>query len=210
MFSRIASRFAALSLAAKVLLSIVALIVLGLIVALSPLVAILAFLALLVALFALFIRFLRRRPLRRWGFVALASLLLVVLFSGLTNALYGGGQPEQASAPGISEEANQDVPTEEVEQEEAGVEAVDPPEEEPASEEAVEEEAAKERESESSEAADEGSSATSSVLPQPVSTMVVITAATAQARTRRPERPGGLIRGAFRRWLGRYGDRRQA
>ena len=91
-------RIAALPLVAKVLLAIVALVSLGLIVALSPLVVIVALLALLVALFALFIRILRRRPLRRWGLVALASLLLVIVFSGISSALYGGGVAEQASS----------------------------------------------------------------------------------------------------------------
>ncbi len=161
MFGNVFRRIAALPIAAKVLLAIATLIALGLSVALSPLVALVAFLVLIVALFALVIRFLRRRPLRRWGLVALASLLLMVLFSGISGALYGGGQPERASAPGTSEEVNQDTPTEEAEQE-AVVEEVDPPEEEPAAEEeAVEEETTKEAKSASSEADDEAAAASS-------------------------------------------------
>ena len=159
MFGNVFRRIAALPLAAKVLLAIAILIALGISVALSPLVVVVAFLVLIVAIFALVIRFLRRRPLRRWGLVALASLLLVIAFSGLTNALYGGGQPEQASAPGTSEEANQDTPAEEAEQE-AGVEDVEPPEEEPAAEEeAVEEAGTEEAESASSEDANESAAA---------------------------------------------------
>lgn len=139
-FGNVFRRIAALPLVAKVLLAVASLIALGILIALSPLMVIVAFLVLLVATFALFIRLLRRRPLRTWGFIALASLLLVIVFSGLTNALYGGGAPEQASSPQSTEEeakpdtataateAEEETPIEEAEQT-AGLEEIDPPEE---------------------------------------------------------------------------------
>lgn len=71
----------------------------------SPLVVIVAFLALVVALFALLIRFLRRRPLKRWGIIAAASLVSVLAFSGISEAIYGGGGQEQAGSSGQGEEA---------------------------------------------------------------------------------------------------------
>jgi energy-coupling factor transporter transmembrane protein EcfT len=96
-FGRTTSGIAALPLWTKALFVLIAL---GLSVLLSPLVAVLAFLILAVAIFALTIRLIRRRPLRNWGIIALASLLLIILFGGITSALYGGGgQVEQASPP---------------------------------------------------------------------------------------------------------------
>jgi hypothetical protein len=93
------TRIAALPLWVKVLLAMTALIGLGLSVVLSPFMAIMASLVLLVAVFAILIRKIRRRPLRRWGSIALASLLLLVVFSGISYALYGTGQPKQVSSP---------------------------------------------------------------------------------------------------------------
>lgn len=99
------ARFGALPTAAKVLLAIVALLVLALCVVASPLLLVVAFLALVVAIFALVIRILRRRPLRTWGIVAAASLALVLAFSGISEALYGGGGQEQAGSSGQGEQA---------------------------------------------------------------------------------------------------------
>lgn len=83
----------------KVLLVVAALCALGLLVLLSPLVVILAVLVLIVAVFALVIRLLRRRPLgRRWGVIAATSLMFVVVFSGVSNALYGGGGGQEQAA----------------------------------------------------------------------------------------------------------------
>jgi len=92
-------RIIALPLIAKVLVIIATLVLLGLSVLLSPFVVVLALLLLLVAIFAVLIRIIRRRPLRTWGLIALASLLLVIVFSGISSALYGGGEPRQASSP---------------------------------------------------------------------------------------------------------------
>jgi micrococcal nuclease len=95
----ILARIAALPTAAKVLLAMAALIVLGLCVVLSPLLAVLAALVLVVAVIALLIQLLRRGSLRRWGIVAAASLVLVLVFSGISNALYFRGEQEQATSP---------------------------------------------------------------------------------------------------------------
>lgn len=66
---------------------------------LSPFVVVLATLVLIIALLALLIRGIRRRPLgRRWGVIAATSLLLVVVFSGVSGALYGGGGQEQSAS----------------------------------------------------------------------------------------------------------------
>ncbi len=78
---------------------------LGLLVWMSPLVVVVAGLLLFVALLALVIRLLLRRPLRRWGITAAASLALVIVFSGISEALYGDTQPEQAASPRRTEEA---------------------------------------------------------------------------------------------------------
>ena len=80
-------------------LALVALFMFGLLALLSPFVMILAGFALIVAVFALVVRYLRRRPLRRWGLVALTSLVLLLVFMGISNALYFSGQPEQADSP---------------------------------------------------------------------------------------------------------------
>lgn len=72
----------------KVSLIIAALFVFGLLVLLSPLVVVMAVLVLIVALFALLIRAVRRRPLgRSWSMIAATSLLFIVVFSGVSNAL---------------------------------------------------------------------------------------------------------------------------
>jgi micrococcal nuclease len=80
-------------------LYLAALIVFGLFALLSPFVMILAGLVLMAAIFALVVRFLRRMPLRRWTLVALTSLVLLLVFMGISNALYFSAQPEQADSP---------------------------------------------------------------------------------------------------------------
>jgi len=90
------NRITALPLWAKVGLALVAL---GLSVFLSRLTVIVAIFVLIVALAALIFHAIQRRPLKRWGIVALTSLILIIVFSGISGATYGGGTPEQASSP---------------------------------------------------------------------------------------------------------------
>jgi micrococcal nuclease len=101
------ARFGALTLGVKVALIVAALFVVVLAVLLSPLVVVLAFLVLAVALLALLIRAIRRRPLRTWGLVAGSSLALLVVFSGISGALYGGGgdQEQRSDSSGAKERA---------------------------------------------------------------------------------------------------------
>ena len=102
----ILDRLATLPIAVKVLLVVAAPIVLAIAVLLSPLLVILAALVLAVAVIALVVQLLRSGSLRRWGIVAAASLLLIVVCSGISNALYGGsGQSEQATSPELTQEA---------------------------------------------------------------------------------------------------------
>ena len=105
-------RLATLPIAVKVLLVVAAPIVLGLCVLLSPLLVVLAALLLTVAVFALVIQLLRNGSPRRWGIVAAASLVLILVFSGISNALYGGGQSEQATSPERTQEAKPPKTTE--------------------------------------------------------------------------------------------------
>jgi micrococcal nuclease len=108
---------------AKILLISAVLVLIGVSVLLSPLVAILALLVLIIAVFALVIRLLRRRPLRRWSIIAAVALVVLLVFTGISNALYFRGQPEQTNSP----EPKTDTNRESVEQAEkrAGVEQVD-------------------------------------------------------------------------------------
>jgi micrococcal nuclease len=103
--SNIFRRIAAWPTAAKVLLAVVALVMLGLAVLLSPLLAVLAGLVLIVAVLAIVIQLLRRGSLRRWGIVAASSLALVLVFSGISNAIYGGGGQERSRSPEPAREA---------------------------------------------------------------------------------------------------------
>jgi hypothetical protein len=88
-----------------VALVVAALFMVVLAVLLSPLVVVMAFLVLAVALLALLIRAIRRRPLRTWGLVAGSSLALLVVFSGISGALYGDGGRERTGSPGQGEQA---------------------------------------------------------------------------------------------------------
>ena len=105
MLGRIFDRIAALPVAAKVALGVAVLIALGLAVVLSPVLVVVAALVLVVAVIACVIQLLRHASPNRWGIVAGASLVLVLLFSGISNALYGGGGQEQTSSPEPREEA---------------------------------------------------------------------------------------------------------
>jgi micrococcal nuclease len=79
-------------------LYLAALVVFGLLVLFSPFVMLFAGLVLMAAIFALVIRFLKGRPLERWGLLALTSLVLFLVFTGISNALYFSAQPEQATS----------------------------------------------------------------------------------------------------------------
>ena len=129
MFDNIFSRIAALPLAAKALLVVAALITLALSIPLSPVVALVAFLVLLVAIFAMILRGLQRRPMRNWSLIALTSFLLVVVFTGIASALYGGSTPQQASSPEAIEEVEQETPVEEAEEASLEVQQETPAEE---------------------------------------------------------------------------------
>ena len=173
MLENILRRITALPRWAKILLSLV-LLVLALILALfvillAPFVALTSFLVLLLAASILIYRVVRRRPLRRIGPVALASLVVLITFSGVSHALYPEHFSIQAykqaykdahqarleeqsraeaeakaaeEAKAAAEEADQDSPVEESGKE-AGLEEVVPPEEE-SSESAATSEPAKE------------------------------------------------------------------
>jgi hypothetical protein len=78
---------------------ILVLLVIGLLVVASPLSVFLATLALLISLFAWIYRLVRRRPSRGWGLAALASLILLIIFSTISQALYGGGTPPSDVTP---------------------------------------------------------------------------------------------------------------
>jgi endonuclease YncB( thermonuclease family) len=80
-------------------LMLAALVVFGLLVLLSPFVMMLAGLVLIAAIFALVVRFRRRRPLRRWGPIAVMSLVVLLVFTGISHALYFNEQARQANSP---------------------------------------------------------------------------------------------------------------
>ena len=92
-------RFAALSVPIK---AVIALLLLGVAVLLSPFVAAMAVLVLLVSVLAILIRASRRRPLKRWGIAAGLSLLSLFVFSGISGAIYGSA-PQETSAPSVAE-----------------------------------------------------------------------------------------------------------
>ena len=106
MLRRFVLWFGTLPTIAKILLALVALFVFGLSVALSPLVTVVAFIVFFIALLALVFRATRGRSVKTWGIVAATSLVFVLVFSGISAALYGGGQPERSSAPGPTRNAS--------------------------------------------------------------------------------------------------------
>jgi micrococcal nuclease len=110
MISSVVRVFGSLPMALKVLVvlaaAVVVPVVLALLVFLSPLFAVIALVALLVSAVALVVRLRSSRPLGRWGLVAAASLVLVLVFGGISNALYFGGGQEQASSPDRTSASN--------------------------------------------------------------------------------------------------------
>jgi micrococcal nuclease len=98
MLRNVRQRIATLPAWAKTLLVLAALGVIGLSVLLSPLVMVLAFVVLLVACCALVVCLLNRMPLKRWAIIAATSLVVLLVFNGISNALYFGGQSEQANS----------------------------------------------------------------------------------------------------------------
>jgi micrococcal nuclease len=105
-------KLAALPIAARVLLAVAALITLVLSVFLSPLLVIVAFGALVIALIMFIVRLRQSRSPKRWGIAMVMSLVLVLVFSGISSALYGGGQPEQATSPEPTQEQREPAPPE--------------------------------------------------------------------------------------------------
>ncbi len=75
--------------------------------------AVIALLVFAVSVIAFLIQTSRHRPSRRWAAAAGASLVLVLVFGGIANALQGGGGPilseEQASAPDAVGQADYDA-----------------------------------------------------------------------------------------------------
>lgn len=79
---------------------------------LSPLVLIAAAILLAVSITALIIRFSRRDSVgdsvRGWGAVAVASLVMVLVFGGISNVIYGGPSETVVYEPGSSEPSGQE------------------------------------------------------------------------------------------------------
>jgi micrococcal nuclease len=128
MLSTLIDRFRQMPTLVRVLFVVAALGAIGISVLLSPLMVALASLVLIVAGFVLIVQALRRRPLRSPAIVAAASLVILVLFTGISNALYSGGQPEQSSSPGPQNQtATPDAKPKPLEQAEKqkGVEQID-------------------------------------------------------------------------------------
>ena len=103
MMRNILGRFTALPRWAKIPLALVvlflALAALVLIAFFSPFLALIASLVLLLAIIILIFRAVRRQPLRRAGFLALASLAALITFGGASYALYPELFTEQAFSP---------------------------------------------------------------------------------------------------------------
>jgi micrococcal nuclease len=73
--------------------------------ALSPVLLLLAVLALFVCLAVSVVRVLMRKPSRSWGLAAVSAFVLIFVFSGVSNAVYGPASQDQAAAPEKTEEA---------------------------------------------------------------------------------------------------------
>lgn len=99
LFGRIAAYPFWMQILLYLALMLAAIVVFGLLALLSPFVMMLAGLVLIAAIFALVVCFLRRRPLMRWGLVAVMSLVVLLVFTGISNALYFSEQAEQANLP---------------------------------------------------------------------------------------------------------------
>ena len=91
------------SVPVKIVLGRVAL---GLSVALSPLWALVAFLAFFVSLIAVVFQAFRRRPFRAWGIAVLSSFVLMLAFSGISNAVYSpASSPSQEGGAPVVRQA---------------------------------------------------------------------------------------------------------
>ena len=82
----------------KALIAVAALIVLVL---LSRVVWVLASVGFVVALIILIYRFARRRPVRTWAIATGALLAVGLVFGGISNAIYGPTEQDQAKAPRV-------------------------------------------------------------------------------------------------------------
>ena len=76
------------------------LVVLAVLVVLSPLVAIVAVVVFLFSIVSLVVQLVRRRPVRRWGIAVGASLVAVLVFGGVSSALFPTNVEETASSAG--------------------------------------------------------------------------------------------------------------
>jgi hypothetical protein len=86
---------------------VLGLVVLALSVALSPLLALVAYLAFFVCLVVAVFQAFRRRPSMTWGIAVLSSFVLMLAFSGISNAVYGPASSppqERAATPEKAEE----------------------------------------------------------------------------------------------------------
>ncbi|MDN5698545.1 MAG: thermonuclease family protein, partial [Rubrobacter sp.] len=155
MLHSIVQWFRGLSGRAKVATTLGAALLLIICVFLSPLVVLGAGLVLLLALLVLVIQALRRRPLRTPAIIVGVSLLLVVVFSGISGAIYGtateeaadrGAASSESSDPGSSE--REPVPEPEPTQEQQAENT----EQETSEEESTEEQASREDEQQSRDA----------------------------------------------------------
>ncbi len=76
--------------------------------------AVLALLAFAVSVVVFLIQTSRHRNARGWAAAAGASLVLVLVFGGIANALQGEGDPSfsegRASVPNVAEQADHDAP----------------------------------------------------------------------------------------------------
>lgn len=84
-------------------LVIVGVVALVLLVLLSPVAVALAGVLLLVSVIALAIRIYQKGPIRNWGMVAVASVVLMFAFGGISGALYGGGDETSSGQTGGDE-----------------------------------------------------------------------------------------------------------
>ncbi len=92
-------RFLALSTTVKVIIGLAAL---GAVVLLSPVLGALATLAFLFSVVAAIVKVLRGRPAWGWGMVAIASIPLILVSTGISNAVYGPS--DEAPAPDTIEQ----------------------------------------------------------------------------------------------------------
>ena len=97
-------------------LVIVGAVALILLVLLSPVARVLAGVMIVVSIIALAIRIYQKGPIRNWGLVAVASVVMMVTFGGISGALYGGdgetssgqGGDDDAGAPEVTQIAADD------------------------------------------------------------------------------------------------------